>query len=314
MIRVTGLMTDRSLMANHDRATENLYESEKQVSSGLRVDTPGDAPEAMSEVLRVNRSLAVTGQIIQNAREGATRIALMESILTQVDNIMIRAKGLAIRQANGTMDAQDRRIAAEEAERLLEQTVALANTRGGEQYLFGGTNISVPPFMLSDTQKGGAPFVVSYQGNHRSSTIQQGFTPSFRQAGLLKTTIAGDHILGDSKRAPNANLAFPALRRFIIGLKSNDDKAIQAAIGELDSAVRKVAERSAVLGTYERALRSTISRLEKYQTDLKVLRSQTEDVDIPRAASRMALSQNLLEVSSKASRNILQNVQNVLFH
>jgi hypothetical protein len=37
-------------------------------------------------------------------------------------------------------------------------------------------------------------------------------------------------------------------------------------------------------------------------------------VDIPKAASRMALSQNLLEVSAKASRNILQNVQNVLFH
>jgi flagellar hook-associated protein 3 FlgL len=313
MIRVTGLMTDRSLMANHDRATENLYEAEKQVSSGLRADTPGDAPEAMSEVLRVNRSLAVTGQIIQNAREGATRIALMESILTQIDNIMIRAKGLAIRQANGTMDSQDRRIAAEEAERLLEQTVALANTRGGEQYLFGGTNISVPPFLLSDPQKE-EPFVVSYQGNHKSSTIQQGFTPSFRQAGLLKTTMAGDKLLGDSKKAPNANLAFPALRRFIVGLKNNDDKAIQSAIGELDTAVRKVSERSAVLGTYERALRSTISRLEKYRTDLKVLRSQTEDVDIPRAASRMALSQNLLEVSAKASRNILQNVQNVLFH
>ena len=312
MIRVTGLMTDRSLMANHDRATENLYEAERQVSSGKRADTPGDAPEAVSEVLRINRSLAVTGQIIQNAREGASRISLMESILTQIDNVMIRAKGLAIRQANGTMDAEDRRIAAEEAARLLEQTVALANTRGGEQYLFGGTNISIPPFLLGDPQK--EPFVVSYKGNHRSSTIQQGFTPSFRQAGLMKTTVSGDRILGDSKKNPDANLAFPALRRFVLGLRSNDEAAIHNAIGELDLAIRSISERAAVLGTYERSLRSTIARLEKYRTDLKVLRSETEDVDIPKAASRMALSQNLLEVSAKASRNILQNVQNVLFH
>ncbi len=312
MIRVTGLMTDRSLMANHDRATENLYEAERQVSSGKRADTPGDAPEAVSEVLRINRSLAVTGQIIQNAREGASRISLMESILTQIDNVMIRAKGLAIRQANGTMDAEDRRIAAEEAARLLEQTVALANTRGGEQYLFGGTNISIPPFLLGDPKK--EPFVVSYKGNHRSSTIQQGFTPSFRQAGLMKTTVSGDRILGDSKKNPDANLAFPALRRFVLGLRSNDDAAIHNAIGELDLAIRSISERAAVLGTYERSLRSTVSRLEKYRTDLKVLRSETEDVDIPKAASRMALSQNLLEVSAKASRNILQNVQNVLFH
>ena len=312
MIRVTGLMTDRSLMANHDRATENLYEAERQVSSGKRADTPGDAPEAVSEVLRINRSLAVTGQIIQNAREGASRISLMESILTQIDNVMIRAKGLAIRQANGTMDAEDRRIAAEEAARLLEQTVALANTRGGEQYLFGGTNISIPPFLLGDPKK--EPFVVSYKGNHRSSTIQQGFTPSFRQAGLMKTTVSGDRILGDSKKNPDANLAFPALRRFVLGLRSNDEAAIHNAIGELDLAIRSISERAAVLGTYERSLRSTIARLEKYRTDLKVLRSETEDVDIPKAASRMALAQNLLEVSAKASRNILQNVQNVLFH
>ena len=312
MIRVTGLMTDRSLMANHDRATENLYESERQVSSGNRADTPGDAPEAMSEVLRINRSLAVTGQIIQNAREGASRISLMESILTQIDNVMIRAKGLAIRQANGTMDAEDRRIAAEEAARLLEQTVALANTRGGEQYLFGGTNISIPPFLLGDPRKD--PYVVSYQGNHKSSTIQQGFTPSFRQAGLMRTTVSGDEVLGDSKKNPDGPLAFPALRRFVLGLRNNDETAIHNAIGELDMAVRSISERSAVLGTYERSLRSTIARLEKYRTDLKVLRSETEDVDIPKAASRMALSQNLLEVSAKASRNILQNVQNVLFH
>ena len=312
MIRVTGLMTDRTLMANHDRATEHLYEAERQVSSGKKDDTPGDAPEAMSEALRINRSLAVTSQIIQNARQGATRMALMESVLTQIDNVMIRAKGLAIRQANGTMDAQDRRIAAEEAARLLEQTVALANTRGGEQYMFGGTNITVPPFVMGDSGKD--PYIVTYQGNHRNSTVQQGFTPKFREAGLLKTTLFGDQVLGDSKKDPNADLAFPALRRFILGLKSNDDGAIHQAIGELDTAVRSISERAAVMGTYERSLRSTISRLEKYQTDLKVLRSETEDVDIPKAASRMALSQNLLEVSAKASRNILQNIQNVLFH
>ncbi|MEC4683437.1 MAG: flagellin [Nitrospirota bacterium] len=312
MIRVTGLMTDRSLMANHDRATENLYEVERQVSSGQKADTPADGPETMSEALRINRTLAVTHQIIQNAREGANRISLMESILSQIDNVMIRAKGLAIRQANGTMDAQDRRISAEEAERLLEQTVALANTRGGEQYLFGGTNISLPPFSLSD--KDTEPYVVSYRGNHKNSTIQQGFTPTFRQAGLLKTTLIGDEVLGDSSKSPEANRAFPAMRRFILALKSNNESGIHRAIGELDTAVRAVTERSAILGTYERALRGTISRLEKYQTDLKVLRSQTEDVDIPKAASRMALSQNLLEVAAKSSRNILQNTRNVLFN
>ena len=130
----------------------------------------------------------------------------------------------------------------------------------------------------------------------------------------MKTTVSGDRILGDSKKNPDANLAFPALRRFVLGLRSNDEAAIHNAIGELDLAIRSISERAAVLGTYERSLRSTIARLEKYRTDLKVLRSETEDVDIPKAASRMALSQNLLEVSAKASRNILQNVQNVLFH
>lgn len=312
MIRVTGLMTDRSVMANHDRATENLYEAERQVSSGKRDDTPGDAPEAMSEALRINRSLAVTGQIIRNARQGATRIALMESILTQIDNVMIRAKTLAIASANGTADAESRRITSEEAALLLKETVALANTRGGEQYLFGGTNVTIPPFVLGDPKID--PYAVSYQGNHRVSTIQQGFTPKFREAGLIETTVNGDEILGDSVQTPEANLAFPALRRFVIGLKTNDDGAITRAIGEFETAVRSISERSAILGAHERSLRSTISKLERYRTDLKVLRSGTEDVDIPKAASKMALAQNLLEVSSKASRNLLQNLQNVLFH
>ncbi|MHB1285038.1 MAG: flagellin N-terminal helical domain-containing protein [Leptospirales bacterium] len=311
MIRVTGLMTNREVVDAHDRATDNLYLVDRQVSSGKRFETPGDAPERMGEALRINRNLAVTHRIIENAREGSSRLQLMESILGQVGKLLIRAKGEAIRMANDTMTGGDRRIGAQEMMRTLEQIVSLANTKAGEQYLFSGTNVTKPPFRFTDPSL--RPGEVTYQGNHTTAYVQQGFSPRLSESGLMGVTEAGDRVLGNSATDPGGHTPLPVLLRFVQALVHNDQPAITRSIDELDRNVRDVSERAAVLGTRERAMRTTIDRLEKYDISQKTLRSQNEDVDIPKAVSKLALNQNLLALSTKASRDILRNTQNVLF-
>jgi flagellar hook-associated protein 3 FlgL len=311
MIRVTGLMTNREVVHSHDQATNNLYLVDRQISSGKQFETPGDAPERMGESLRINRNLAVTRRIIQNAHEGAARLALMESVIGQVGNLLIRSKGLAIRMANDTMTAGDRRIASQEMRRVFEQIIALANTKSGEQYLLSGTNVTVAPFHFTDPQ--GRPGEVAYQGSDTTAYVQQGFSPKLREAGLMSVTEVGSRILGDSKKDPTGDKPLPVLMRFLKALDTNDQPAITKSIDEIDRNIRYVSERAAVLGTRERALRTTLDRLAKYEIDLKALRSQTEDVDIPKAVSKLALNQNLLAVSTKASQEILRNTQNALF-
>jgi flagellar hook-associated protein 3 FlgL len=311
MIRVTGLMTNREVVHSHDQATNNLYLVDRQISSGKQFETPGDAPEKMSESLRINRNLAVTQRIIQNAREGVARLSLMESIVGQIGNLLIRAKGLAIRMANDTMTAGDRRIASQELRRVFEQIVSLANTKSGEQYLMSGTNVTVAPFRFTDPN--GRPGEVSYEGSQSTSYVQQGFSPKLREAGLVSVTEVGSRILGDSLADPAGDKPLPVLMRFLRALDTNDGPAITRSIDEIDHDIRYVSERAAVMGTRERALRTTLDRLAKYEIDLKSLRSQTEDVDIPKAVSKLALNQNLLAVSTKASQEILRNTQNALF-
>ena len=311
MIRVTGLMTNREVVHSHDQAINNLYLVDRQISSGKQFETPGDAPERMGESLRINRNLAVTRRIIQNAHEGAARLALMESVIGQVGNLLIRSKGLAIRMANDTMTAGDRRIASQEMRRVFEQIIALANTKSGEQFLLSGTNVTVAPFHFTDPL--GHPGEVAYQGSDTTAYVQQGFSPKLREAGLMSVTEVGSRILGDSLRDPAGDKPLPVLMRFLKALDTNDQVAITKSIDEIDRNIRDVSERAAVLGTRERALRTTLDRLAKYEIDLKSLRSQTEDVDIPKAVSKLALNQNLLAVSTKASQEILRNTQNALF-
>ena len=311
MIRVTGLMTNREVIASHDQAVDNLYDVDRQISSGKQFETPGDAPGRMGESLRINRNLSVTRRIIENAREGANRLKLMESILDQVGTLLIRSKGLAIRMANDTMTAGDRRVGAQELKRTLEQVVSLANTKAGEQYLFSGTNVTNPPFHFTDPRLN--PGSVAYTGNHREETVQQGFSPRQREAGLMPVTEAGDRVLGDSAADPFGDKPLPVLRRFLLGLLANDQPQITRSIDELDRTIHSVTERAAVLGTREKAIRTTVNRLEQYTISQKTLKSQNEDVDVPKAVSKLALNQNFLALSTKASRDILRNTQNVLF-
>ncbi len=311
MIRVTGLMTGREVVDAHDRSIENLYDVDRQISSGKRFEKPGDAPERMGESLRVNRTLAVAKQVVENAREGVVKLQLMESILDQIGGLVIHAKAMAVRMSNDTMVPENRRVEAQEMMRVLEQIVSLANTKSGEQYLFSGTNVTIEPFIFPDPKN--HPGSVAYQGNDSRSYVQQGFTSSVREAGLMRVSEVGSRILGDSVSDPGGTSLLPVMRRFINALNSNDTQAIRSSIDSLENASHQVTEKAAVLGTRERSLRRTLHRLERYQISLKTLKSENEDVDIAKAVSELSLNQNLLAVSTKASRNIIQNTQNALF-
>ncbi|MHB1729847.1 MAG: flagellin, partial [Leptospirillum sp.] len=157
------------------------------------------------------------------------------------------------------------------------------------------------------------PASVAYQGNDSRSYVQQGFTSSVREAGLMRVSDVGSKMLGDSVSDPGGSSLLPVMRRFINALNANDTQGIRSSIDSLEAASHQITEKAAVLGTRERSLRRTLHRLERYRISLKTLKSENEDVDIAKAVSELSLNQNLLAVSTKASRNIIQNTQNALF-
>src|SRR3546814_950223 len=74
-----------------------------------------------------------------------TQISLADSAAESMSNQLVRARELAIIAANGTMTATDRQNISTELAQIIEQVLALANTRDSSgNYIFSGAQVGAP--------------------------------------------------------------------------------------------------------------------------------------------------------------------------
>src|SRR6185369_13122131 len=86
-------------------------------------------------------------QFIKNLEYAKGYLNFTEQTLSELSDILVRAKELAISQANdASASAQSRHVVAEEMRQMGDQVVQIANRKLGERFIFGGFKTTAAPF------------------------------------------------------------------------------------------------------------------------------------------------------------------------
>jgi flagellar hook-associated protein 3 FlgL len=120
-----------------------------KMSSQKNINKPSDDPLGMSRVLRYRESQSAVAGYTKNADSATAWLTISESKLTSVNDLLVRAKEIALAQSSGTATTATRQQAAVEIEQLCDEMRSLANAKYGDRYLFGGTNMDEDPFSAS---------------------------------------------------------------------------------------------------------------------------------------------------------------------
>lgn len=123
----------------------------EQLASQKRINRPSDDPLGATKVLdfrTAKTSLAQYGKNIDNLNGW---LSMTESNLTGINDILTRAREIAVAQSTGTATASTRSIAATELESLIDQARALANGKSGNRYLFAGSRTDTEPFSATES-------------------------------------------------------------------------------------------------------------------------------------------------------------------
>jgi len=99
------------------------------VSSGLRVQSPGDDPQAAGLLVRHKFDQAQITAIQNGAQSAADELNTADSALTSVSTALAQAQALATQMGNDTYTADDRAAAATEVDGIFKQVVGSLNTR-----------------------------------------------------------------------------------------------------------------------------------------------------------------------------------------
>ncbi len=154
-VKIASNSALNSILDNYSR----VLKVQNQMSLGRRVVNPSDDPLAANEGMRLDTLIAKIGQYNNNITVGNSFLALSDSALGNVNDLVKKAKGLVIGGASETTTLEMRRTNAVEMNNLIQEIVNIGNTKSGNRYIFGGTQTQTPPFEVV----GGR--YVNYRGN-----------------------------------------------------------------------------------------------------------------------------------------------------
>jgi len=161
----TSMMYDMGVGALTAQQGE-LLRTQQQMASQRRLLSAADDPAAAATALRVSQSLARNQQIEANQAAAANRLAIGESALSSVGDVLQSVQERLLQAQNGTLSSTERSMIAADVDNMLGQLLALANSKDGTgAYLFAGFAETTTPFVAG---AGG----VAYQGDDGARTLE----------------------------------------------------------------------------------------------------------------------------------------------
>lgn len=265
-----------------------LFETQNQLSTGKRINSPSDDPTGAAQLVGLSESAKTTAQYQENILAARTRLELEDTALGGVGDALQRIRELTVAGLNDTNGPQERTAIAAEIRQLADEVLGLANRKdGNSQFMFAGFQVLTVPF--SET----APGVFSYAGDTGQRQIQIG--PARQIAD------------GDSGQAVFMDIAdgsggfesiFATLETLASDLEANTPNS--SSLAQIDRAMNQFLGFRATAGARLNALDNQRSINEALLLQLEKTRSTIEDLDFAEAASRLSRESVSLQAAQQA--------------
>jgi len=145
-MRVTDNTRLLNVLRNNAVSAKRLTLASRRASAGAKVISPSDDPVAFGTSVRRGSTIANIASRTSVARAAADDLTVTEGALNSATDLLAQARSLAVQGANDALSPTDRAALATSVDGIREQLLGLANTRGAQGYVFGGSRTDTPPF------------------------------------------------------------------------------------------------------------------------------------------------------------------------
>jgi len=144
--RVSHNLRSQVLLSQIRDNTTRMFDQQQRLATGNKLITPSDDPIDAAIALRLTQSLEQQDQLLKNLRYGEGFLDATDQAVSQLGELLNEAASLASENANSLTGAEQRAAAAQLVDGLIDQLVAVANTRYQDTYLFAGRRTTQLPF------------------------------------------------------------------------------------------------------------------------------------------------------------------------
>jgi len=251
---VMSLGAQRSLSKNNRNLNSNL----RKLSSGERITRAADDAAGLAISEKLKSSIRSLRQAKRNADDGISLIQTAEGGLSEISNIVIRLRELAMQAASDTVGNTERGFSDIEFQQLKEEIERISKSSE-----FNGRK-------LLDGTSGVVEIQVGIQNNPFNDRLKYDGT-------TLNSTIASLGLDGDSV---------------------SSKEGAQMALSRLDDSLVKVNGFRAELGALQNRLTSVVDNLGVTEENYSEANSRIRDVDVAAETAKLTKNQILAQAGT----------------
>lgn len=292
-MRVTQQMLNQTALNGIQTNLRQLQNTQQQAITSKRVSRPEDDPFAVEQALGFRSRLDANKAAQQNIAMSEDWLNATDKALGEMASLLTRTHSLAIKGATETLGADERQALATEIERLLEQAVAIGNTRHGDHSLFSGFQVDKSPFEITRDATTGLISSVAYNGD--TGLIKREIEPG----NDLTINVPGNPLFSDS---------LDTLIDLRDALQAGPFVAsdVTAILSDINTNMNNLLNEQAIVGAKTQRLQSTAFRLEEAEMGIRELLSKAEDADMTEVVTQLNQQQFVYQTALAVNGQVLR--------
>ena len=225
-MRVTNSMYYDSIYGtNNQKLTNELFDVNKQIASGLKIEYASDDVTAFSDTMRLDNELTTLGQVKNSTENGSKVSTQSDAVLSDFTTTLDRTQTLLLQAANGSQSDTSLDAIANELRGLEDHFKNLANTSINGQYIFSGSAVTTKPIADDGTYQGNDQELNAILGSNNTQQYNISGADLFLgeesgQKREITTNSVNKNLFDDSALSSSDSL------RDLMGDKDNDEDTV----------------------------------------------------------------------------------------
>lgn len=314
-MRLTSNMIMRNYLTNLNNSLSTLNNLNEQTATGMKIQKMSDDPATGLKAFQVRKNLARIEVYKNNILDIKNTATDVEASVSSLKDILTSVKTQVEQGQTGTYGDADRKAVGKSLLNLQQQILSVANSRSGDNFLFGGPNVKNAPFTVNSGGKllyNGADVDISSSENEAVySDIGLGLSTdsanNIVSQSAYNISNSGSELLGtgvDSNGISNNiyNLVGQIATKFNNNDMSNIDKYISKLSDKFDDVLMQYAN----IGEKNNFLDFLSSRFEKSEQNNMEKQNNLETVDLAKSILDFKNQENSYNAALQMGSKILQ--------
>lgn len=282
-------MIHSQLIRNLNNNYNRMSATQEQIETGRKINRASDDPVGITYALRYRSELSMNDQYMRNITTASGNVEHVDTVLNQINELMQRAKELAVRGISDSSSKEAREAIGKEMDGIFKQAVTLGNDQLNGKYTFNGQMTTTQPYDIA----------TAGTTNTDDAMILLPLAPGIE----LETNISGNAVFGNSTDPDNMFTIFKELRD---SMNANDSVAARTTMEKIDTRFNTFLGIRSEVGARANRITMLSNRNEDLNQSLNGLSAKTEDADIAQSIMNLQRDENVYQATLSVGSKIIQ--------